>query len=324
MSEPIIHCEGMTRRFKKTVAVSALDLSIQPGELFGLVGPDGAGKTTTLRLLAGLLDLNGGKATVAGYNLRRDPEAIKSHIGYMAQMFSLYGELSVLENLVFFADLYDVPRADREGRIERLLAFASLTDFQDRRAVHLSGGMQKKLALACTLIHEPDLLLLDEPTTGVDPVSRREFWNILTELHVTGTTIVVSTPYMDEADRCSMVGFMYAGKIVVCDSPRNIRDSLGVEVIELSTPDWQVAYDLVATLPGVVEVQTYGESLHILVDTASKRIPAVTAALEQNGLKVGQVRQASPRMEAAFVSMIRRMDAETLNRNFSPPTEEAK
>jgi ABC-2 type transport system ATP-binding protein len=323
MSEPIIHCERMTRRFKKTVAVDALDLSIQPGELFGLVGPDGAGKTTTLRLLAGLLDLNGGKATVAGFNLRRDAEAIKSHIGYMAQLFSLYGELSVLENLVFFADLYDVPRNAREARIERLLSFASLTDFQDRRAVHLSGGMQKKLALACTLIHQPTLLLLDEPTTGVDPVSRREFWNILTELHLSGTTIVVSTPYMDEADRCSRVGLMYAGKIVVCDTPKQIRNSLGAELIELATPDWQVAYDLVAGIPGVVEVQTYGESLHILVDSAAKRIPSVTETLAQNGLRVRQVRQASPRMEAAFVSLIRRMDAEALDKLSSTQTEEA-
>ncbi len=260
---------------------------------------------------------------MAGFNLRRDAEAIKSHIGYMAQLFSLYGELSVLENLVFFADLYDVPRNAREARIERLLSFASLTDFQDRRAVHLSGGMQKKLALACTLIHQPTLLLLDEPTTGVDPVSRREFWNILTELHLSGTTIVVSTPYMDEADRCSRVGLMYAGKIVVCDTPKQIRNSLGAELIELATPDWQVAYDLVAGIPGVVEVQTYGESLHILVDSAAKRIPSVTETLAQNGLRVRQVRQASPRMEAAFVSLICRMDAEALDKLSSTQTEEA-
>ena len=308
-AEPIIRCERMTRRFKKTVAVDALDLSVQPGELFGLVGPDGAGKTTTLRLLSGLLDLNGGKAFVGGRSLRREPEAVKSQIGYMAQRFSLYAELSVLENLGFFADLYDVPKVQRQTRIERLLSFASLTDFQDRRAVHLSGGMQKKLALACTLIHEPALLLLDEPTTGVDPVSRREFWNILTELHLNGTTIVVSTPYMDEADRCSRVGLMYAGKMVVCDSPKQIRRDLGAELIELSTPDWQAAYSLVAEIPGVIEVQTYGESLNILVDSARDLIPAVTTVLEQEGLSIGQIRQTEPRMEAAFVSLIRRMDA---------------
>jgi ABC-2 type transport system ATP-binding protein len=306
----------MTRRFRKTVAVDALDLAVQPGELFGLVGPDGAGKTTTLRLLAGLLDLNGGNAFVAGHNLRRDPEAIKSRIGYMAQLFSLYGELSVLENLVFFADLYDVPKADRQDRIDRLLAFARLTDFQDRRAVHLSGGMQKKLALACTLIHEPSLLLLDEPTTGVDPVSRREFWNILTELHLNGTTILVSTPYMDEADRCSRVGLMYAGKIVVCDAPKKIREDLGAEMIELVTPDWQTASELVEAIPGVVEVQTYGESLHILVDSAQARMLAITNVLSGAGLHVRQVRQADPRMEAAFVSMIRRMDAEAETDSF--------
>ncbi len=321
-ADPIIRCERMTRRFKKTVAVDALDLSVHPGELFGLVGPDGAGKTTTLRLLAGLLDLNGGKAFVGGCSLRREPEAVKSQIGYMAQRFSLYAELSVLENLGFFADLYDVSTVHRQSRIERLLAFASLTEFQDRRAVHLSGGMQKKLALACTLIHEPTLLLLDEPTTGVDPVSRREFWNILTKLHLNGTTIVVSTPYMDEADRCSRVGLMYAGKLVVCDTPKQIRRDLGAEMIALSTPDWQAAYSLVAEVPGVVEVQTYGESLHILVDSATDRIPAVTAVLEQAGPSIGQVRQAEPRMEAAFVSLIRRMDAD-LHVERAPKSEEA-
>jgi ABC-2 type transport system ATP-binding protein len=182
-THPIILTQSLTRDFKKTRAVDSLDLSIQPGELFGLVGPDGAGKTTTIRLLAGLLDISSGSAKVAGYDLARQTEAIKSKIGYMAQQFSLYSELTVVENLLFFSDLYDVERAELQERMERLLGFAGLTEFKDRRADHLSGGMQKKLALACTLIHQPEILLLDEPTTGVDPISRREFWNILTDLH---------------------------------------------------------------------------------------------------------------------------------------------
>ena len=172
---PIIETHALTRDFKKTRAVDSLDLSIRPGELFGLVGPDGAGKTTTLRLLAGLLNITSGSAKVAGYDLARQPEAIKRKIGYMAQQFNLYGELSVLENLSFFADLYDVEVSELRERTERLLAFAGLTEFKDRRAAQLSGGMQKKLALACTLIHQPEILLLDEPTTGVDPISRRRF-----------------------------------------------------------------------------------------------------------------------------------------------------
>ena len=187
---PIIITKSLTKDFKKTRAVDSLDLTIYPGELFGLIGPDGAGKTTILRLLAGLLDISHGSATVAGYDLESQPEAIKTKIGYMAQQFSLYAALSVVENLTFFSDIYDVDPVEIRERMEQLLTFAGLTEFRKRRAAHLSGGMQKKLALACTLIHQPPILLLDEPTTGVDPVSRREFWNILTELHLQGTTII--------------------------------------------------------------------------------------------------------------------------------------
>ncbi len=230
---PIIQTTDLTRDFKKTRAVDGLNLSIQPGELFGLVGPDGAGKTTTLRLLAGLLEISAGDAAIQGFDLRRQSERIKPHVGYMAQQFSLYGELTVLENLSFFAAMFDVSSRDLAERTQRLLAFARLTEFSHRRAAHLSGGMQKKLALACTLIHQPEILLLDEPTTGVDPISRREFWDILTDLHIQGVTILVSTPYMDEADRCSRVGLMYAGKLIECDTPLHIRQKLDGDVIEV-------------------------------------------------------------------------------------------
>jgi ABC-2 type transport system ATP-binding protein len=307
---PIIETDALTRDFKKTRAVDSLTLSIRPGELFGLVGPDGAGKTTVLRLLAGLLDITSGSAMVAGYDLAREPEAIKRKIGYMAQQFSLYGELSVLENLTFFSELYDVETSDLRERTDRLLAFAGLTEFKDRWAVHLSGGMQKKLALACTLIHRPELLLLDEPTTGVDPVSRREFWDILTDLHLQGTTIVVSTPYMDEADRCSRVGLMYAGRMVVCAEPQQIRAQVEGELIELHPGDWQVAYGLVEMLPGVLEVQTYGELLHVFVDSADERLPEIEAALDKEGIACGGARRATPRMEEAFISLINRIEME--------------
>ena len=306
----IIETGGLTRVFKETRAVDALDLTIQRGELFGLVGPDGAGKTTTLRLLAGLLDISEGSATVAGYDLARQAEAIKTHIGYMAQEFSLYGELSVIENLHFFSEIFDVDTHQLAERTERLLQFAGLTDFRTRRAMHLSGGMQKKLALACTLIHEPDILLLDEPTTGVDPVSRREFWNILTELHLRGTTIVVSTPYMDEADRCSRVGLMYAGKLVICDEPHAIRNQLEGDLIELMPDDWREARNVLQALPGVLEIQTYGESLHLLVDSARKRIPEIKKTLKKHAINYRGLRLAPPRMEEAFISLIKRLTAE--------------
>jgi len=305
----IIETNRLTRDFKSARAVDEFTLSLAPGELFGLVGPDGAGKTTTLRLLAGLLDITDGEATILGFDLKSKSEDIKPHVGYMAQQFSLYGELSVLENLQFFAELFDVSTQDQRERTERLLSFAGLTEFKDRRAAHLSGGMQKKLALACTLIHQPEILLLDEPTTGVDPVSRREFWNILTELHLGGTTIIVSTPYMDEADRCSQVGLMYAGKLVECDMPLNIRNKVEGEMIELQAEDWQKVLETVAGLSGVHEAQTYGESIHLLVDSGKRRLPEIQKVLKQSNLDYRSIRVAPTRTEEAFISLIRKMEA---------------
>jgi ABC-2 type transport system ATP-binding protein len=309
LASPIIDLNHLTRVYKTVRAVDGLTLVIESGELFGLVGPDGAGKTTTLRLLAGLLDVTEGGASVLGYDLKEKAESIKPHVGYMAQQFSLYGELSVMENLQFFAELFDVASKDMAGRTERLLAFAGLTEFKSRRAVNLSGGMQKKLALACTLIHEPEILLLDEPTTGVDPISRREFWNILTELHLQGTTIIVSTPYMDEADRCSRVGLMYAGKLVECDSPKRIREKLEMEIIEIQPEDWQKALKTVAGLRGVREAQTYGESIHLLVDSGERRLPEIERVLKENNLAYRSIRIAPARMEEAFISLIRKLEA---------------
>ena len=305
----IIETKDLKRGFKKTRAVDGLTLSVEAGELFGLVGPDGAGKTTTLRLLAGLLDITEGELAVLGFDLKKNAEAIKSHVGYMAQQFSLYGELSVMENLQFFAELFDVALNDMVERAERLLAFAGLTEFKERRAVNLSGGMQKKLALVCTLIHEPQVLLLDEPTTGVDPISRREFWNILTELHLQGTTIIVSTPYMDEADRCSRVGLMYAGKLVECDSPKRIREKLEGDVIEIQAGDWKRTLETVSGLGGVREAQTYGEAIHLLVDSGERRLPEIESILKKENLVYRSIRLAPVRMEEAFISLIRKLEA---------------
>jgi len=305
---PIIETDRLTRTFKSATAVDGLTLSIAPGELFGLVGPDGAGKTTTLRLLAGLLDVSDGEATILDFDLKSQAESIKPHVGYMAQQFSLYGELSVLENLYFFAELFDVSKQEQHERTERLLEFAGLSEFTDRWASKLSGGMQKKLALACTLIHQPEILLLDEPTTGVDPVSRREFWNILTELHVQGTTIIVSTPYMDEADRCSRVGLMYAGVLVECDTPQNIRSNLKKDVVQIQAEDWQRTLETVASLEGVSEAQTYGEAVNLLVDNGEKRLPQIEHILKMSKIGYRSIRIAPPRMEEAFISLIRRME----------------
>ncbi|RKX64177.1 MAG: ABC transporter ATP-binding protein, partial [Tenericutes bacterium] len=302
MEKEFIKITDLTRKFKENIALDSINLTIQEGELFGLVGPDGAGKTTLLRTLAGLLGITGGEVIEAGCDLRKNSEAVKSKIGYMAQEFSLYGKLSVLENLQFFGEMYDVPPGLQKERIPGLLAFAQLTDFTDRRAEKLSGGMKKKLALTCTLLHQPPILLLDEPTTGVDPVSRREFWNILNDLHLQGTTIIVSTPYMDEADRCSQVGLIYQGKIVECDSPENIRQKIGGEFIKVVTHDWQKARELIQPLKGVLEVQTYGEALHVLVDSANKRIGQIRKSLHKAKLDILEIRVIKPRMEEAFIS----------------------
>jgi ABC-2 type transport system ATP-binding protein len=307
-NEQIITTEKLTRRFKEVTAVDNLDLSVMRGEIFGLVGPDGAGKTTTIRMLCAIMDPSEGSARVAGFDTVSQPEQIKRRIGYMAQRFNLYGDLTVSENLDFFADIFQVRGRTRRERKERLLEFARLTEFRKRRAAHLSGGMQKKLALACTLIHQPEIIFLDEPTTGVDPVSRREFWDILTELHLQGITIFVSTPYMDEAERCSRVGLMYQGQIIVCDVPDAIKGLVTGDLLEVRTSDLRRAEEVVAGLDGVLEVQTYGDLLHVFVQDAQAQQESIQAALAAEGIEVASVRQTRPRMEEAFISLVRKQE----------------
>ena len=309
--ENVIVTENLTRRFKKVTAVDGLNLGVQRGEIFGLVGPDGAGKTTTIRMLCAIMDPTEGSARVAGFDTVRESERIKRRIGYMAQRFNLYGDLSVEENLNFFADVFQVRGRVRKQRKERLLRFARLTEFRKRRGAHLSGGMQKKLALACTLIHQPEIIFLDEPTTGVDPVSRREFWDILTELHLQGITIFVSTPYMDEAERCSRVGLMYEGRIIVCDVPERIKGLVTGELLEVWTPDLRHAEEVVVALEGVLEIQTYGDLLHVFVDSVAQRQDPLQTALAAAGVQVIGLRQTRPRMEEAFISLVRRQMEET-------------
>ena len=314
MNEPaneqsIIDTDNLTKRFRQTVAVAGLSLRVQRGEIFGLVGPDGAGKTTAIRMLCAVMDPTSGRARVAGLDTVADAERIKRRIGYMAQKFNLYGDLSAEENLDFFADIFQVPARARRERKERLLQFARLTEFRRRRAAHLSGGMQKKLALACTLIHQPEIIFLDEPTTGVDPVSRREFWDILTELHLQGITIFVSTPYMDEAERCSRVGLIYQGRIVVCDTPEQIKSLVAGELLEIRTSDLRRAETVVQSLDGVLEVQTYGDLIHAFVDSAQAREAAIKASLAGAGIDVAGVRLIRPRMEEAFISLVKRQSA---------------
>ena len=302
----VVETNDLARAFKDVVAVDGLNLSVRRGEIFGLVGPDGAGKTTTIRLLAAIMDPTSGWARVFGYDTARQPEPIKRRIGYMAQRFNLYGDLSVWENLSFFADVFQVGGEVRGERIERLLRFARLTEFRDRRAAHLSGGMQKKLALACTLIHTPELIYLDEPTTGVDPVSRREFWDILTELHLQGITLFVSTPYMDEAERCSRVGLMYRGRTIVCDTPERVRTMAEGELIALWPSDLRRAREALTGLEGVLEVQTFGDQLRVFASDAGEVVARCRSVLAAREVEVLDVRRTPPRMEEAFISLVQR------------------
>lgn len=301
----VIETHALTRTFGKTAAVNGLDLAVNRGEVFGLIGPDGAGKTTTLRLLAAVMLPTAGEVRVLGFDTRRQAERIRQGVGYMPQKFSLYGDLTVWENLTFFADLYGVRGPTRRTRIDELLGFARLTEFTRRRAAALSGGMQKKLALACTLIHRPQVIILDEPTTGVDPISRREFWDILGSLHVQGVTIFVSTPYMDEAERCSRVGLLHEGRLMRCDAPDVLRRLVPGELLAIWTPQIMQARALLRSLPDVLEVQVYGDLLHVFVQRAAEAVPQLTAAFAAADIPITEVRQAVPRVEDAFISLLR-------------------
>ena len=300
----VIETAGLTRRFGAKVAVDGLDLTVRQGEILGVVGPDGAGKTTTLRLLAAVMKPSAGRVRVFGHDTVRGASQVKRRIGYVAQRFSLYDDLTVVENVEFYADLFGVPRAERQRRMERLLTMARLGEFRRRRAGRLSGGMKRKLALACILVHTPDLILLDEPTTGVDPVSRREFWDILVELHLQGITLVITTPYMDEAELSTRVGLMIEGRMAVCDTPANIRAMMQGEIVSLWPTDVRQAQSALAGAPGLGQVQMFGDQLRIRVQDSDAAIPRIRAHMEAHGIGVRDLRRARPRLEEVFISLM--------------------
>jgi ABC-2 type transport system ATP-binding protein len=301
-----LELSGLTRTFGAVTAVDQLSLAIPRGELFGLVGPDGAGKTTTLRMLAGILTPTSGDARVAGHSVLRAPEALKDAIAYMSQRFGLYADLTVLENLLFYADLFEVPARERPARIERLLGFSNLTPFVDRLAGKLSGGMKQKLGLACALIHRPQILLLDEPTNGVDPVSRRDFWRILYEMLREGVTILITTAYLDEAERCHRVGLMHQGRLLAVDTPDGIKQLMGGQLVEILVLDAWRARRRLENVPEAKAVTLFGRRLHVAVEDAGRDVPAILAALEAEGLDPGDPRRVVPTLEDVFIAMIER------------------
>jgi ABC-2 type transport system ATP-binding protein len=303
-TEYAVNARGLRKTFENQAAVDGLDLAVREGEIFGLVGPDGAGKTTTMRMLVGILDPDAGEMEVAGYNVRRQPEAVKRRIGYMSQRFSLYGDLTVAENLYFFARIYGMGGKQRVARERELLEFSRLAPFRDRLANNLSGGMKQKLALACTLMHTPSVLFLDEPTTGVDPVSRRDFWKILYELVQGGMTLIVSTPYMDEAERCNRVALIDRGRIALCDTPDNLKERMHGELLEVIATPVREARMAVADLPGVLGVQVFGDRLHLWVANARAAEEQVRAALAEPQFNVSGIRQAMPGLEDVFISVL--------------------
>jgi ABC-2 type transport system ATP-binding protein len=299
-----IMTRGLRKTFGDLVAVDNLDLAVEKGEIFGLVGPDGAGKTTTMRMLCGILAATAGEAQVAGYDVLRQPEQVKRRIGYMPQRFSLYGDLTVAENLAFFANIYHVPRPQRIEREKELLEFSRLAPFRRRLAQNLSGGMRQKLALACTLMHTPEALLLDEPTTGVDPVSRREFWRILYSLLKQGVTIFVSTPYMDEAEHCNRVALIARGRILLCDTPDALKERMRGDLLEITAEPQGQARQALSQIPEVLGVQVFGDRLHVWVSDASRDEQAILSALAERQIEAKSSRRMAPGLEDVFVSVL--------------------
>ncbi len=299
-SDLAIEARALGHRFGDLVAVDAVDLDVARGEVFGLVGPDGAGKSTLIRMLATVLGADTGDALVFGSSITDDAARVKPRIGYMSQRFSLYRDLTVRENVGFFAGLRGVPRSERAARADRALEFAGLEKFGNRRAEYLSGGMKQKLALAVTLMHEPDLLLLDEPTTGVDPVSRREFWRIIADLHRNGITVLVATPYMDEAERCTRVAFMDNGRIPLCDTPSAIKAGVPGRLVEIVADRQHEAMAVLRATPGIAGVMVFGEALRVLVEHSGPSEAELESALSAQGISVASSRRIRMDMEVAF------------------------
>jgi ABC-2 type transport system ATP-binding protein len=299
-----IQTTNLTKTFGSLTAVNRLNLEVKTGEIFGLVGPDAAGKTTTLRMLCGILPPDDGEARVAGCNIRSEGEILKEKVGYLPQRFGLYGDLTVLENIHFYADLYQVSRKRRGERIERLLRFANLIPFGKRKAEDLSGGMKQKLGLICALIHTPHILFLDEPTTGVDPLSRRDFWIILYDLLKEGVTILFSTSYLDEAERCSRIGLMYQGDLLIADTPSAVKARIGGTILELRMENHQKGVKVLEGVKTLRSLVLSGDKIHALVDDPEEGERMIRGRIREAGMEILDLTVVRPSLEDAFVSIV--------------------
>lgn len=298
-----ITLDRVTKRYGTTTAVNDLSLSVETGEMFGLIGPDGAGKTTTIRLMCGLMQPDGGVVRVLGLDPARDRRRVTASVGYLSQRFSLYGDLSIDENIAFFAEIHGL--RDYRPRRDRLLEMTQLTPFRTRLADRLSGGMKQKLALACTLVHEPALIVLDEPTTGVDPVSRREFWKLLSEFLSQGVTIVMATPYLDEAERCARVALLHEGRLLALDRPDALRATLPGALFEVIVSDHRRAPEVLRGIDGVADVQMFGERAHVRMDAGPADAADLLAArAAAAGFPVTSVRPIATSLEDVFIARL--------------------
>jgi ABC-2 type transport system ATP-binding protein len=294
----------LTKSFPGIRAVNHVSFDVSAGEIFGLVGPDGAGKTTTLRMLAGVMPPDEGAATVAGFDVVRDPEGAKHHLSYMPQRFGLYEDLTVEENIRFYADLFGVNKTERLKRSTQLLVAAGMSEFRERLAGNLSGGMKQKLGLVCALIHRPKVILLDEPTTGVDPVSRRDFWRILYNLAAEGVAILTSTAYLDEAERCHRVALMHQGKLLFLDTPTSLKSRFGKGVLAVTSSDPRRLKEELEKAEGISSLILTGDGVHVVVDDAARRMSELTASLATHQVSFVEMRQIVPTIEDLFVDAV--------------------
>lgn len=299
-----IELRGLTKRFENVLAVNDLTLSVGAGEIFGLVGPDGAGKTTTIRMMAGIMRPDAGEITIAGCDVIKDPEAVKFQISYMPQRFGLYEDLTADENIRFYADVFRVGRREREKRSIELLRACGMEDFRQRLAGKLSGGMKQKLGLVCALIHTPKVLLLDEPTNGVDPISRREFWAMLYALAEQGVTILSSTAYLDEAERCNRVALLDRGRLLLCDTPTRLKALIPGAVVSITSPQAREVRDRLSASPGLSGLLLVGDAVHLFVDDAPRRIAEFRSDLAEAGIPYDEIHQVQPTIEDLFVRTV--------------------
>lgn len=296
---------SLLKKFGNTTAVDNLDISIRKNTIFGLVGPDGAGKTTTMRMLCSLIAPDSGIAKIGGFDVVRESEEIKKHIGYMPQKFSLYGDLTVMENLEFYSEIYQIPKKESREKIKYLLEFSCLTDHSYKLVDQLSGGMKQKLALSCNLIHTPKYLFLDEPTIGVDPVARRELWKILFDLRDQGVTILVSTPYMDEAERCDEIGLMYKGKIIINDNPETIIKSFNKHILCIYSDDNYIVKDTVENLDCIEDAYLLGDELHIVSENLEVTQKELLEAFKLSNVKINSIKKIEPTLEDVFINIVK-------------------